>query len=116
MGDYIPSIITKQFPPPMGNQATGRRLPSKGGTALGSFGHQHRSFLKDPWIVLGDVFPEVSNSKMLVYEFRTYHMNFIQNEHVKLNKTCIDTQGRFKANLLNVMDVLGRLTFKFHET
>ena len=70
----------------------------------------------DPWIVLGDVFPEVSNSKMLVYEFRTYHMNFIQNEHVKLNEIYQDTQGHFKENLSNVVDVLGRVTSKLHET
>ena len=53
---------------------------------------------------------------MFVYDFRTYHMSFIQNEHVKLDNTYIDTQGRFKANLSNIMDVLGRLTYKLHET
>ena len=43
-------------------------------------------------------------------------MNLIQNEHVKLDEICIDTQGRFKANLLNIMEVIGRLTSKLHET
>ena len=41
-------------------------------------------------------------------------MNFIQNEHIKLDKTCLDTQGHFKANLSNFMDVLGLLTSKLH--
>ena len=56
-------------------------------------------------MVLGEVFLDVSNPKMIVYEFRTYHMNFTQNKHVKLNKTCLDPQGRFKVTLSNVMDV-----------
>ena len=43
-------------------------------------------------------------------------MNLIWNEYVKLDETCQDTQGRFKANLLNVMNVLGRLTYKLPET
>ena len=43
-------------------------------------------------------------------------MSFIHNKHVKLDETCIDTQGHIKANLLNVMDVLGRLTSKVYET
>ena len=43
-------------------------------------------------------------------------MNFIQNEHIKLDETCIYTQGYYKANLSNVMDVLGSLNFKLHDT
>ena len=43
-------------------------------------------------------------------------MNFTQNEHVKLNETCLDTKGHFKATFSNFMDVLGRLTSKLHET
>ena len=39
-------------------------------------------------------------------------MNFMYKEHVKLNETCLDTQGHFKAHLSNIMDVLGRLTSK----
>ena len=42
-------------------------------------------------------------------------MNFTQNKHVKLNETCLDTQGHFKAHLSNVMNVLGYLTSKLHE-
>ena len=49
------------------------------------------SFLKDPLMVLGDICPDVSNPNMLVYDFSTCHMNFIQNELVKLDETCIDT-------------------------
>ena len=56
-------------------------------------------------MVLGDVCPDVSNPNMIVYEFITSHMNFTQNKHVKLDETCLDTQGRFKETLANVMDV-----------
>uniref|UniRef100_UPI003390CA14 hypothetical protein n=1 Tax=Acinetobacter baumannii TaxID=470 RepID=UPI003390CA14 len=98
------------------DQATGRRLPSVGGTALGSFVQQHGSFLKDPWLVLGDVFPEVFKSNMTVYDLITSHINFIQNERLKLDETCLDTQGHFKLTLSNIIDVLGRLTSKLHET
>ena len=52
-----------------------------------------------------DLDPDVSNTNILSYEFRTYNVSFIKNEHLKLDETCIDTQGYFKANLLNVMDV-----------
>ena len=55
-------------------------------------------------MVLGDVCPDVSNPKILVQVFRTSHMNFIQNEHVKFDETCLDTQGHFKVNMSNVMD------------
>ena len=64
-------------------------------------------------MVLGDVFPDVSNPKMIIYEFRTCHVNFTQNEHIILDETCLYIQGHFKTNLSNV---LGRLTFKLHET
>ena len=57
-------------------------------------------------MVLGDVFPDVSYSNKLLYDFRTSHMNFIRKEHVKLDEICLDTQGHFKANLSNVMDIL----------
>ena len=60
-------------------------------------------------MVLGDVFLDVLNPNIRIYEVWTYHTNFIQNEHVNLYETCLDTQDHFKANLSNVMDVLGRL-------
>ena len=63
-----------------------------------------------------DSYLDVSTQNMFLYKFRTYHMIFIKNEHVKLDETYIDTQGYFKAHLSNVMDVLGRLTSKFHKT
>ena len=72
-----------------------------------SLRHHEGSLMKDSWMVLGDVFPEVSNPNMLVYNFTTSHMKFIPNKHVKLDITRIDTQSHFKANLSNVMDVLG---------
>ena len=43
-------------------------------------------------------------------------MNFTQNEHVKLNETCLDTQGHFEEHLSNIMNVLGNLTSKLYET
>ena len=67
-------------------------------------------------MVLGDVFPDVSKLNMFLYEFRISHMNFNQNEHVKLDKTCLDTQGNFNAHLSNVMDVLECLTSELHKT
>ena len=42
-------------------------------------------------------------------------MNFIQNKHVKLDETCLDTKDHLKANLSNVMDVHGCLTSKLHK-
>ena len=67
-------------------------------------------------MVLGDVCSDISNPNMTVYKFITSHMNFIQNEDVKLNEICLHTQGCFKLTLSNVMDILGRLTYKLHET
>ena len=67
-------------------------------------------------MVLGDVCQDVSNPNIFAYEFGTYHVNFIQKKHIKLDETCQDTQGRFKANLSNIMDVFERLTSKLHET
>ena len=43
-------------------------------------------------------------------------MNFIHNERVKLDETCIDAKGCFQANLSNVMNILLRLTSKLHKT
>ena len=86
------------------------------GSAWDSLHTDFGSFLKDPLVVLGDNFPDDSNPNIIFYKFNTSHMNFIQNEHVKLDETCLDTQGLFKENLSNIMDVLGRLTSKLHET
>ena len=98
------------------NKATSCRFPSIGGTTLGNFCHHDRSFLKDAWMVLGDNFLEVSNSNMIFNEFNISAINLIQNEQVKLDEICLDTQGHFKAHLSNFMDVLGHLTSKLHET
>ena len=67
-------------------------------------------------MVLADVHPDVSNPDLIVYEFITFHVNFTQYKNIKLDETFLDTQGHFKANLLNVMDVLGRLTSKLYVT
>ena len=80
-----------------------------------SFNSREGSFLKDPRLVLGDFCPDVSNSNIFIYEFRTSHINFIQ-KNIKLNETCQDKQGRYKATLLNVIDILGPVTSKLHET
>ena len=68
--------------------------------------------LDGPW----GCFLDFSNPNMFVYEFITSHINFIQNEHIKLYKRCLDKRGRYKANTSNIMDVLGSLTSKLHET
>ena len=67
-------------------------------------------------MVLVDFFAEVYNLNMIVYDFITSNMNFTQNEHVKLDERCLDTQGRFKVTLSNIMDVLGHFTSKIYET
>ena len=73
-------------------------------------------FLKDPRMVLGGTFPDVSNPNITLYEFWTTHMKFIKNRHVKLDETRLDTQGHFKAHLSNVMDVLGCFIYKLLDT
>ena len=114
---YLLRLNIKRHPP-----STGRRpghwplIAIRRWTALGSFSHQHGSFLKEPWLVLGVVFPDFSNLKMILYYFITYHMNFLKNEQLKLEETSLDTQGHFYANFLNVTDVLWGLTSKLHET
>ena len=70
------------------------------------------SFLKDPWLGPWGCLLEVSNPNKIVYEFSTSQMNFTENEYIKLDKTYLDTHGRFKAIFSNVMDVLRRLTSK----
>ena len=88
----------------------GRRLTHWASTAsvvwafLGSLDTKFGYFLKDPWIVLRFRL-DVSNPNMTVYVFITTHLNFIQNERVKLDETYLDTQGHFKATFSNVMDV-----------
>ena len=56
-------------------------------------------------MVLGDVFLDVLNPNMLVYKFRASNIYFIQNKNVKLDETHVDTQGHFKVNLSNIMDI-----------
>ena len=67
-------------------------------------------------MVIWDVFLDISDPNMLVYEIFTYNISFIQNEHVKFDEKRQDTQGNYKANLSKVMEILGQLTSKFHET
>ena len=43
-------------------------------------------------------------------------MNFVKNEHVKLDETCLDRHGHSEATLSNIMDVLESLTSKLEET
>ena len=84
------------------NSQSSNRLSSNGPSYPSIVG----SFLKDPWIVLGDTCPDFSHKNMILYVFITSYMIFIQNEHVKLNETYLDTQGHFKEELSNVTDVL----------
>ena len=66
-------------------------------------------------MVLGDNFLEFSNPKTIIYNIKISHINFIQNEHVKLAETRIVAQGNLKAYLSNALDVLGFFTSKLHE-
>ena len=86
------------------------------GSAWDSLNTDFGSILKDPLVVLGDNFPDVFNPNTTFYKLNTYHMNLIQNEHVKLDETRLDVQGQLKTYLSNVMDVLGHLSSKLHET
>ena len=88
MGAYLPSLCHHRFHQLRGeDKPIGRRLPFLGGTVLGSFGNQDGSFIKDPWLILRDLHLDVSNSNMIVHDFRTSHINFIQNEYIKLDET-----------------------------
>ena len=66
-------------------------MPSVGDAGLDNVGPKDGSFLKDPWFVLGDFFLDVSKTKMFVYKFRTSHINFIKNKHIKLYETHLGT-------------------------
>ena len=67
-------------------------------------------------MVLRNNFPDVSNLNTTFYKFNTYHMNFIENEHVKLDETRLNVQGLLKPYLSNALDVLGHLTSKLQKT
>ena len=76
----------------------------------------HKASTANRWLgFLGQFSPDISTLIILVNNFRIYHINFIQNKQVKLDRICIDTQCRFKANLSNVMEILECLTSKHHE-
>ena len=83
---------------------------------MGSVGHKHGSFFKDSWLILGDVFLDVSNLNMILYEFITAHMNFTENEHVKHDEALLNIQGYLKSHYSNDMDVHERLTLKLNKT
>ena len=87
------------------DKPTGRQLPPSFDAGLGSPCPNNSSFLKDPLLVLEVFFLDISNLNTSFYKFRTSHINFIQNKHVKLDETYQGTQGHFEANLSNVMDV-----------
>ena len=80
------------------------------GAVLVSLCSRKGSFIKDPWLVVVEFQKEICNLNMFVYYFRTSHMIFTKNEHVKLNETCKHTKGCFMANLEH-LDLLGRLTY-----
>ena len=47
------------------------------------------------WTILdNNLGPSSRIINIIIYDFRTYHMNFIQNKHVKHKEICVDTQGR----------------------
>ena len=67
------------------NKTTSYHLPPSFRVVSDSLGHQLRSFLKETLMVLGDHIPNFFYPNMLVYDFRTSHINFNQNEDVKLD-------------------------------
>ena len=60
-------------------------------------------------MVLEDFYPDSSNPNVFLYEFNTFRMKFINNDQVKLDETCQDTQDCFKANLSNLRTFLDGL-------
>ena len=78
------------------------------------FGHQHGSFLKNPWLVLGDVCPDVSNQTW--FSMSLALLKLISLEKTRKNLWNMLNTQVFKEHLSNVMEVLGRLTSKLHET
>ena len=54
---------------------------------VGNLDTNFGSSLKEPWMVLGDVYLDVSNQIILLYKFSTSHINFTQNKHVELDET-----------------------------
>ena len=50
-------------------------------------------------MVIGDNFPKISNPNTTLYKFNASYMKIIQKEHLILNDTLLDVQGRLKAYL-----------------
>ena len=114
MGNYIHRIITTRLPQPKGRRPSHwLSIPSVGGTALDSVGHKHGSFLKDPWLVLGDSLPDVSNKNIIIYEFRTSHMSFMPKQ---TRKSWWNRTRHTRSFQGNTFEHHGRLTSKLHET
>ena len=114
---FLPRIFIHRLHPSTGHRFTHESLiPPYFGAAWDSLDIEFGFFLKVSSMALGDNFLDVFNPNTIVYEINISHITFIQNKHVKLNETCLDTQGHFKAHLSNIMNVLGRLTSKLHET
>ena len=114
---FLPIISFHRIHPSAGRRlAHELSMPPSFGAAWDNLDIEFWSFLKDPLMVHGDNFQEFSNPNTIFYEFNTSHIIFILNEHIKLNETSLGTQGHFKVHLSNIMDVLGCLTSKLHET
>ena len=52
-----------------------------------------------------ELYQDVSTPNLLEFKLRKYQMSFKKNKHVKIDETYLDTQGRLKVRLSNVMDI-----------
>ena len=95
---------------------TGRRVVRRLATAWLCWVQMLGSYLRAPYGSYVESYVDVSTPNMCVYLFRTYHMSFIQNKHVKHDETYIVTQRCFKTSLSNDVNIFGRLTSKLNET
>lgn len=83
----IPRLINHRYPPPAGHrQAYMASVALRMWDCLMQFWHLRWVLLKDPFVSPWKVFPDIFNPNMLIYIFRTCHMNFTQKEHVILDK------------------------------
>ena len=94
------------------HQANGLLTAPSPRSACDCFGNSFGSFLKDPYMVLADNFPNISKPITILYYFNTSQLNFIKNKKIKHDETRLDIQGQFNAYLSNALDVLGRLISK----
>ena len=95
---------------------TPSRLPRRMSSVLGSFVQVFSPSSREPFWSLVGSFPVFKTLNYVFYVLGTPHINFNKNEHVKLTQTQKDSRTFSKPYLLNIMDVLGRLTSNLYQT